>query len=485
MGKKKSITVGYRYFFDIFMGLCRGPVDDLVEIRVGDRTAWHGSVAGTDGSFSIDAYDLFGGEKAEGGIKGNFHLHVGSMAQTRIPGLEKLVGAPRPAFRHRVTAFYSGMISAMNPYPKPWAFRLRRTVAGWDGGVFYKDKATIIMTRPTTPSEVTSSAEIHAMNGAHIVYEALTNRDWGRGLDTSLLDVSSFASAADRLHSEGFGLCLRWTRRDTLDAFVSSVLDHISATLYNDPSTGLMTLKLIRFDYDRESLPLFDVDTGLMSIEEAPVSALGPTVNEVTVTFRDPITNKDMTVGVQNLASIQASGGAFNSINREFPGIPTPELALRVAQRELRSKSVGLRRFKVTLDRRAWRLVPGGVFRIRDLARGIPDTVLRIGRIDKGTLLNGQIRLDAVNDVFSFPLSSYAAPSYPPDRPRPIPKPAENIVFEVPYFLLAGASSRADLAHMPDEVGYLGVLAIRPNPMHGGYDIAVRDGAPTPDEYVK
>lgn len=39
-GGKGGGVSGYRYFFSIHMGICRGPVDELVEIRVGDRRAW-------------------------------------------------------------------------------------------------------------------------------------------------------------------------------------------------------------------------------------------------------------------------------------------------------------------------------------------------------------------------------------------------------------------------------------------------------------
>lgn len=482
MGKKKSMTIGYRYYFGIQMGLCRGPIDDLVEIRVGGRTAWKGTVQGTIGRIFIDAYNLFGGEKGEGGVQGTFDLFTGAADQGSITPLESMVGGKRPSFFGVATAFFDGIVTMINPYPKPWEFRVRRSQRGWEQGGWYVDKATILMTRPTTPSEVTSSAEIHAMNPAHIIYECMTNNAWGRGLDPALLDTTAFRIAADRLHDEGFGLCLKWSRRDSLKSFIGSVVDHIGAALYNDPTSGLLTLKLIRHDYVREALPIFTVDTGLLSVQEAPVGALAPMLNECTVTFRDPLSNKDQTVGIQNLASIQAANGNFNSVNRKFPGLPTPELALRVAQRELRAQSVALRRFKLVLDRRAWALAPGGVFRIKDAARNIPDTVVRIGRMDRGTLLNGQITIDAVTDVFSFPLASYIQPVYPPDKPKPEPKPTESKSFELPYFMLHGATSPADFSYIPNEAAYLGTVAVRPDPMHGGYDIAVRDGAPTYDD---
>ena len=43
-GKRKGrkVTVGYRYFWDIHSGLGRGPVDEIVEIRFDDKTAYVG-----------------------------------------------------------------------------------------------------------------------------------------------------------------------------------------------------------------------------------------------------------------------------------------------------------------------------------------------------------------------------------------------------------------------------------------------------------
>lgn len=74
-------TVGFRYFMGMHMAVCRGPIDELCEIRVGDRTAWAASVV-LSTTFDIDAYDLFGGEGGEGGVKGTVHVMMGEATQT-------------------------------------------------------------------------------------------------------------------------------------------------------------------------------------------------------------------------------------------------------------------------------------------------------------------------------------------------------------------------------------------------------------------
>lgn len=504
-----DVIIGFRYSFAIHMGICRGPVNELIEIRVGDKTAWQGrknpdTVAAPPPDpippdwdlddvldnvysglwFFINAGDLFGGDKGEGGILGTIELAFGKPDQQLFPGLTYLFSpGPKPAYRGVFTAIFNGQVCSMNPYPKPWAFRVRRTTRGWDGETWYPEKCLIVLTRPMAASEVRSQPDIHAMNPAHMLYECLTNHEWGRGLDPIRLDTASFVKAADRLYDEKFGLCLRWVRRDSIRTFMQFVLDHIGASMFNDRVTGKITLKLIRNDYVRDDLPLYEADTGLLSVDEAPVAALGPVVNECKVTYVDPITNKEQSVAVHNLGAMQATGGVFHSIQRNFPGIPTADLALRVAQRELRVNAVGLRRFKVKLDRRAWKLVPGGVFRIRDRSRGIEDTVLRIGRIESGTLSNGTITITAMNDVFSFPLSSYTdqQPNVPP--PTFIPQPALSEVFEVPYVSLARYVPQASFPYIGDDAGFVGMVVRRPDPVHGGYNSAVKEGLPEDNEY--
>lgn len=70
-------TVGFRYLMGTHMGFCRGPIDEVCEFRVGDRTAWAGSVV-LNQDIDIDAYDLFGGEGGEGGVKGTMTFMFGA-----------------------------------------------------------------------------------------------------------------------------------------------------------------------------------------------------------------------------------------------------------------------------------------------------------------------------------------------------------------------------------------------------------------------
>jgi hypothetical protein len=485
MGKSrlKNQITGYRYFFGIHMGIGRGPVDELVEIKVGDKSAWRGSVT-TTGPVQITEPELFGGDKQEGGIAGTLDVMMGEPDQGPLAALAAMVGHAVPAFRGRFTAFFNGTIGSNNPYPKKWSFRQRRIYKGWLGGqTWYPDKALIELEGKKPDESSQSDLVIKAMNPAHIIYECLTNREWGRGRSIEFIDNVSFTRAADTLYEEKFGLCLKWSRRDGLQSFVQSVIDHIGAVLYVDRQTAKLTLTLIRKDYDPALLPVYTTDTGLLSIGDSEVSALGPGVNECVVEYVDPVTGDRRTVNEQNLAALQANGGEFNSIKKSYPGLPTEELARRVATRDLRANALALRRFSLTFDRRAWNIPPGAVFRISDLSRGIQNMVVRVGRIEDGTLQNGTIRITAVQDVFGLPSTSFTG-SQPPNWTKPNNKPIlkRHRAFEVPYFMLNAAMTPADFDYLADDAGFLGTLVEKPSEMSLAYNLYVKPGLPEDNE---
>lgn len=322
-------------------------------------------------------------------------------------------------------------------------------------------------------------ALIQAMNPAHILYEAFTNREWGRGLPRERLGVDSWIYAADKLFAERFGMCIRWTRTDEIGSFIKSILDHIGGVVYDNRINGRIELMLIRGDYTKANLPFFDKDNGLLKITEASSAALGRAINEVRVTYRDPVTDEDRTVRASNLAALQAARGEINSVTKTYPGLPTAELALRIANRDMKAMSPGIRRFNVMLDRRGFLIYPGAVFRIQDLARNLPDIVVRATAVDYGRLGQGEITVQCAQDVFGLPQRNFSIIEPPTWTPPPNKACVGDFkVFEAPYRSVYQALSVADLAVVDPASAYLCVVAQEGQPTNSSYTMAVRSGAP-------
>lgn len=490
-GSKRTKT-GYRYFMSLHMGVSLG-IDDLVEIKVSDKTAWKGTISSANRStISINQPNLFGGDEAEGGIQGSMIIMRGAADQPALAELEMMYGtviregyyenvgvdypgskgdwvppiiepAAVPAYRGCVTFFYDGLICSNSPYPKPWSFRARRTTSNWDGGTWYPEKATIWM----------SDNQIKAMNAAHIIYEAQTNRVWGRGFASSQIDVASFRATADQLYTEGFGLCLAWRRQDSIQAFIQEVLDHIGAAMFVDRMTGLWRLDLIRDNYDVATLPSFNFSTGLLRIEEDNNASNDLVTNQTIISYIDPITNESRPARAENLAAIQRHGIILQ--NKNYNGLPTIDIAGRVAARDMKVAQSGLKRFKVVLDRGAYALQPASVFKLELPERSINSIVVRAVRVEHDSITNGEITVTAVQDVFGLPATNFIQdqPSlWQPPNLDPVQITIVKLL-EIPYAQLLENFTVEDIGRMTNQA-YLMPLAHKPNTLQQDFNILAK-----------
>lgn len=463
----KAQTVGFRYSFDIHMGLGQS-LDEICAIRASGKTAWSGSIS-DNGRVRINAPTLFGGDKGEGGLDGTLDVMFGDETQTPVSKLVSMLGGIVPGFRGITTAFYSGLITSVNPYPKSWEVLRRGGNRLWDSeGAWYPAKQFIWL----------ADNQIKAMNPAHILYLIYTGRRF-RGLSRSFMDDAAWHAAADTLYAEQLGLCFEWKRSDTFKTFRDNVLAHISAEVYLDRNTGLLSIRLLRDDYDVNSLPLFDENSGLLEITQAEASAgdADSVPSQLVGTFEDAITGDTRKVRAVNSAVAQRDGGR-SSEEVDYPGAPTAEIAGRLVARDLRIKTSALKRFKVVLDRRGRALTPGQPFCLRSLKRGIETIVVRAGRIEDGTLTDGRMTITALQDVFSLPAMSYISTPpigwLPPDRtPQSV---STRRLFELPYREIAGVIDPANLALLDATACYVASLAEAPTSMSMSYNLTDRVG---------
>jgi hypothetical protein len=188
-GKGSSYVSGYRYFFSVLAGICRGPVDEIYLIKSDGKVFWDGTyiapgqflpgqanatdpvrppdtdtvgTAGYPGGPMTDNTEtliwqpqLYGGDKGEGGLDGMMWLYMGAKDQIVAAGdyiHEVMTPLLLSAFRGVVTAFYDGQVTANNPYPKAWSYRVRRAVKGWDGPVWYPERRSHRVDRSGDPN---------------------------------------------------------------------------------------------------------------------------------------------------------------------------------------------------------------------------------------------------------------------------------------------------------------------------------------------
>jgi hypothetical protein len=460
MGKGGKVTIGFWYQMGIMFGLSTGPIDALRKITGGGRLAWSGNVTAS-GPISINAPNLYGGEKKEGGIQGTADLMMGEATQMPNDYLISQLGTPMPAFRGKVMIVFRGIVGAMNPYIKAWGFQVQRWTAGWRTPVWEPGLCQVDQ----------------GMNGAHFIYRAITDPTTGLGRDpNTALDLVRMKAAAQTLHDEGLGLCLKWSRSDVVGNFIRTVCDHAGGDFVDDPTTGKQYLKLFRGDYDIATVPLVD-ESNIVELVSYEQSALAGSVNQIVVTYHDSETNKDAaTPAINNLANIQAQGRVISQAVR-YDGIWNGDLALRLGMRDLHASSSLPARMKIkvfsSLD-----VLKGDVLAFSWARLNLSRMAIRVLDIDRGSPTANTITLICGQDVYSLPTTTYlvAQPtlSTPPNlEPQPIV--AQRLV-ESSYRDLSAVMRPADLAQVAALAGYVGALAKRPAGVPINYALTTRIG---------
>lgn len=347
-----------------------------------------------------------------------------------------------------------------------WSVRLVDPLPHTGTGYFHGGRST----HPVMFQDISTAPTGADANPAHIIFECLTNTDWGMGSPETAIDKAGFEAVAITLFAEGFGLSMLWVRQSSIQDFIQEVLDHIQAVLFVDPATGLLTLKLIRGDYDVAGLPEINPDNAVLTNFSRKL--WGEITNEIVVTWTNPVNEQEETVTVQDLASVVTQGGIVSD-SRNYYGVRNALLASKLAQRDLRSAGAPLATFEAEVDRTLWEARPASVVSTVWPEYGLDGVICRVTSVDYGKPGDPTVKLAMVEDVFGLdagayqepPSSGWIDPSEPPE-----PLTIEQII-TLPLFFAAN-SPVADFVDSPEYPEVVaGFLATTGQTDAYGYDL--------------
>jgi len=407
--------LGFKYHAGMQLALCRGPIDAIKRVWVSDELVFDGTATG---NFDVDDPTLFGGEGfGNGGIQASVNLHLGTTAQAVNAYLgrfqDSLSGTTRTP-RYTGTAYVVVReLGRTNPAAgagrggylgnstsiAAWKFELERYPALFSGQTAGQNKIGV---------------DANPMN---VLYEVLTNSEWGFGHSTADVDVgigSSFAAASATLIAEANGFSMVLDSETEAADLVREIMRQVDGVVFLDHRSGKWKVKLARVgDPVAGALTASNVE----SVEDFTRGSWEDTTNQVVVKFQHRDNDYEESFALaQDMANAQVQGNGSvtnpNAISTQatYPGIKSGDLAANVAWRDLRTLSFPLARATFVVQREFWDVTRGDVVTWTDPRFGFVNLRMRVGSVDYGQLQQNKIKLSCVQDVFGFFIASFGSP---------------------------------------------------------------------------
>lgn len=424
MNKKAKIGLGFRYSVGMELGLCHGPVDALLEIGFGDKSAWTGSVSGNNvngENFTVDNRTLFGGDSDEqlqnggyGGVYAVCTFYRGIADQQSNAYITGVLTTENPGHSHISYLIWNGPsygnvvynYDLSNPSIR---FEREPFLGGYIGTNPRIDDIWFVLRRlPNYLNPAYHNINNGDANPMDVIYELLTNSKFGLGLPSSFIDTTSFNYAQQKLYEEGLGLSEIWDAEKKISEVLNEILQYIDGVVYTDLQTGLLTIKLARDDYEISNLPVFDESTiSEMSSYSSP--SIDETTNQIQLSYIDRFDKFKGKITVAHDLANARSQNEVVSASISYIGISNGTVANKIAFRDLRVLAYPLDKITFTTNRKGTIIRPADVFVVNWPEYGFTNKVFRAIRVSYGQLVNGICEIDAIEDVFSIGSAVYGA----------------------------------------------------------------------------
>lgn len=399
-----TITVAYRYYCGEVFVLCFGPDAHVEQIKIQDRLMYQATVGSDNagGSFLIDDPQAWGGDQppGEGGQYSLCDITRGNYTDPANAYLAQMLGAGVPALYGISLLISRG----------PSGFLESGYFAA--GGIGYtprfKEWKVTIRRQPNNLGTIYSKIGRHA-NPMEVYFEHAASLEYGARCPVSELNIASFQSVAQQLHTEGLGWSGKIEDSTTARSVCKNIEEQCDMVMDPSPSLGL-TARLIRRTYSIGSLPILDKDN-VTRIEKYAPGSYEDTINKVSVVFGDQDNNFTQRLALYiDPANQRIQNGRIVPTTQEYIGVADAATANMLATRD--GRALAIPRPPLTL----WCMPSFGKLRHRGEVVKLNWTnpsfskVFRITSIQKATARNPDYRLVLIEDQFATGLRTFGEP---------------------------------------------------------------------------
>jgi hypothetical protein len=240
-------------------------------------------------------------------------------------------------------------------------------------------------------------------NPINVLYDLYVAKLSKAGISASVIDMPSWQSAAVKCVSESIGYSRYIENSAKLDDHIIEVLRVIDGVLRWNPKTGKIELKLIRPDFDPNTIPHITKDE-CSDITNFAFGGWTDVVNKVNIAF----TNRALdyagdVVADESPANAVRQDGENNEVTLQFPAICEAGQALMTAKREGYARSIPIMKFRAHVDSEfADDILQGDVVKVTVPRPPISGLYFRVADVDRGTIKDGKIQLDLITDTSAY-----------------------------------------------------------------------------------
>jgi hypothetical protein len=266
--------------------------------------------------------------------------------------------------------------------------------------------------RPNIPQysfEVSSYSTGHAQLGTYarvgsesnpvnVIHDLLCSHFGKLGLSESLIDMTSFQAAQYTLHTESHGYSRAIEEASDADGLIMEILKQIDGVLRFNPVTNKIEIKLVRNDYDPTTIPHI-TKSNCVRLESFAMGGRTNLVNRVRVVYP----NRDNDYADDSEVARNQANAAHDVVNEmviEMPGVCTQPLAATIAGRELAARSRPIMKFRAIVSRSFVRVLQGDAVKVTWTNPDLAGVIMRVANVEHGTLEDGAIALDLIQDYF-------------------------------------------------------------------------------------
>jgi hypothetical protein len=455
-GEAEDQVVGYKYSLKWEAGLCMGPVDEIGmvygmpgEIEMLPSDTWT--------TFSGDYVDinLSGTDDQEGAIR----VYKGSSNQTRIASGDKY-------FANGMN--YRNVCFAMFGIGLPFTYGRSPAVPTYQVVVrripqCLRDNGSTVTEIQTRASDSISDKEYHQANPAAIIYEIITNKVWGRGLSSDIINEASFELCSEFFLTKKIGMSFALDKAESISDVLEGIRRHLKTILTWDGEQYKLRC-LMDVGQTHQYIQTLKQDEITDLTINRPMWE--NTINEVRAEFQSQTrAYRPDVVHLQDIANKEAVNGRVSPTRIQFSGFSLFNLTLQQAQRILSEMSYPYMTATWEMNRYKSHVEVGDIVRVvwNEFGENITTTYWMIVTIEDGASDDENIKITAIEDQLLSPvngeeLAIAEVPGYYPwerwqevdegevtldDPPEPPTDPITPVhVFEMPAITTAMQNSR-------------------------------------------